>query len=95
MDIYLNYRSVVTLHDVDINKEAGRLIKKLRINHNMSEENLGAIVGLSQQQISRYENGSSQLTLRMVERLSGVFHITLWEYIDMLKASLLNYNLDD
>ncbi|MEM8201704.1 helix-turn-helix transcriptional regulator, partial [Morganella morganii] len=47
----------ILLHDV------GALIRKLRKEKRMSGVDLGAELGISQQQISRYENATSEISV--------------------------------
>ena len=57
----------------------GHLIRKLRVTNKMSGRDLGNIIGVSQQQVSHYENGMKQIC-----RISEVFDMTIWQFMDAL-----------
>lgn len=67
-----------------LNENAGSLIKILRIRARLSGEELGEIIGLSQQQVSRYERGISELTLSQLQKFAAVFDMSIWEFMDRL-----------
>ncbi|MEM7862776.1 helix-turn-helix transcriptional regulator, partial [Morganella morganii] len=60
----------ILLHDV------GALIRKLRKEKRMSGVDLGAELGISQQQISRYENATSEISVSTLINILAVFNIT-------------------
>ncbi|EMJ4843577.1 TPA: helix-turn-helix transcriptional regulator [Morganella morganii] len=62
----------------------GHLIRELRVTNKMSGRDLGNIIGVSQQQVSRYENGMSELTMKQICRISEVFDMTIWQFMDAL-----------
>lgn len=70
-------------------KNAGDLIRNLRAIKGISGKEFGYIVGLSQQQISRYETGRGRLTLGLLWRFADAFDLTFWELIDMLHHSFI------
>ncbi|WP_247605744.1 helix-turn-helix domain-containing protein, partial [Providencia rettgeri] len=47
----------------NINLEIGDFIRKTRLKNGLTGAQLGKLVGVSQQQISRYERGSNGLSL--------------------------------
>ncbi len=63
----------------------GALIKELRVSRGMSGEIFGGLLGMSQQQISRYERGETRLTLEQINNISCVFNMSLWEFMGMLR----------
>ncbi len=67
-----------------LNENAGSLIKMLRTRARLSGEELGEIIGLSQQQVSRYERGISELTLSQLQKFAAVFDMSIWEFMDRL-----------
>lgn len=67
-----------------LNENAGNLIKILRTRARLSGEELGEIIGLSQQQVSRYERGISELTLNQLQKFGAVFDMSIWEFMDRL-----------
>jgi transcriptional regulator with XRE-family HTH domain len=60
----------------------GEQIKSLRKQFKISGEALGNLVGLSQQQISAIENGTSNITIDKLEKICEIFEIRpsyFWE----------------
>ena len=64
----------ILLHDV------GALIRKLRKEKRMTGVDLGAELGISQQQISRYENATSEISVSTLINILAVFNITPAEF---------------
>ncbi|MGJ5719048.1 helix-turn-helix domain-containing protein [Morganella sp. B601] len=72
-----------------LSQNAGELIRNLRTIKGISGKEFGHIVGLSQQQVSRYETGRGRLTLELLWRFADAFDLTFWELIDMLHHSFI------
>lgn len=69
---------------MSLNERAGALIRHLRIKNSMSGKTLAGFVGVSQQQISRYETGECELTLRQVEKIAFFLGFSFWQFVDEL-----------
>ncbi|WP_230086692.1 helix-turn-helix domain-containing protein [Providencia alcalifaciens] len=67
---------------------AGHLIRDFRQEIGMSESELAHIMGISQQQISRYERGVCDFTLSYVDAFAAAFGLTLRQFMDKLFESL-------
>lgn len=52
-------------------------IKKLRINNNLSQKELGEIIGTSQQNIARYENGNNKPNIDSLKRIADALGVPL------------------
>lgn len=52
------------------NKEIGGMIKTVREDMGISQTRLGNLVGVSYQQIQKYENGKSTLSVEKLERIA-------------------------
>lgn len=72
----------------DINKYAGQLIRTLRIRHELSGRELGDMLGMSQQQISRYENAKSDISLKTLTKFAEIFNYTLLQFIAEMSVLL-------
>lgn len=93
--IILLYKDVITMSPrqkkqrtestFSLNEEVGFLIRKLRTSRKMSGEQLAQIVGISQQQISRYENGKTKLTIDQLEVISTAFDMSIWRFMNILQ----------
>ena len=55
----------------------GDKIRLLRTEQGISQKELAKRVGVDQKQISRYENGTYEPSLAVVEKLSGAFGVTV------------------
>ena len=80
-------RNIDLLYSVSTNslsQNAGLLINALRKNKKISGDVLAGFIGISQQQISRYERGETELTLEKIKQFSTFFDISVWEFMDML-----------
>ena len=59
----------------------GRRISSIRIQKGMSGNDLGKKVGVSCQQIQKYESGASKASLTMLKRIANSFGVSLYELI--------------
>jgi transcriptional regulator with XRE-family HTH domain len=59
----------------------GSRIRTLRQQAGLTQEQLGEAVGLSYQQIQKYEHGESKITVDLLYRLSRIFRIPVVEFI--------------
>ncbi|EMD0829198.1 helix-turn-helix transcriptional regulator [Morganella morganii] len=62
----------------------GFLIKRLRNARKMSGKSLGDIIGVSQQQVSRYESGTTELTIGRIKEISTIFDMNLWQFLNIV-----------
>lgn len=58
---------------VCINRYTGDKLRELRKNNNLTTALLGGVVGVSQQQMSRYERGESKIDISLIYTLSVYF----------------------
>lgn len=58
-------------------KELGANIKALRLNNNMSQDKLGAKLGVTFQQLQKYENGSNRICPEKLFELGLIFDIDI------------------
>lgn len=55
----------------------GERIKKLRIEHNMTQEELGEKIGAIKQTVHKYENGTiTNIPVERIEAIAKVFGVT-------------------
>lgn len=80
--------AVCVWQDTDV--YARRLIRILRQKHGISGEVPGGFVGLSRQQVSRYDQGRSSLSLILIARFSSAFSITLVQFINEIYSLIIN-----
>ncbi len=63
------------MSDQEYNKRLGKRVRTLRDMHRMTQAELGAAVGLSHQQIQKYEGGQSQIRASLAMRFAELFKI--------------------
>ena len=70
-----------TSDDDIIDKEIGRRIKNLRIKRSASQKDLGDVLGVTYQQVQRYETGKNTIALSKLIRLADFFKVSIMEFI--------------
>lgn len=60
-------------------KILGENIKKVRIKNNLSQENMGTVLGVSQAAVNRYEKGSICISTVRLYKLSKKFKVSIDE----------------
>ena len=60
----------------EIDKHIGKRLRYLRVREDMSQETLAAKVGLTFQQIQKYENGGNRVAAARLFRFSEIFKTT-------------------
>lgn len=69
-----------------LNDCVGKIIRQLRREQHMSGEDLGALTGYSQQQISRYERGGCCFTLSVLMRFADALGVSVWDLLDKVRV---------
>ncbi|EJD6584521.1 helix-turn-helix transcriptional regulator, partial [Providencia rettgeri] len=67
----------------------GKKIKLLRKQKGLTASELGEQMGVSQQQISRYERGVNHINIETLEKLSFFFKVSIFEFI--INNNYLNF----
>ena len=75
------------MNDLDI--KVGSFFKRARKEKKLSGRELAKIISVSQQQISRYENGKNSMSLSLINKLLIIFDKT-WD--DLNREVISNYN---
>ncbi|HGN1706461.1 TPA: helix-turn-helix domain-containing protein [Providencia rettgeri] len=65
----------------DINLEIGVFIRKIRIKNGLTGAQLGKLIGVSQQQISRYERGSNGISLPDLIFILSIMNVSFSDLI--------------
>lgn len=63
-------------------KKIGAFIKELRKEHNLTQEQLAEIVGVTNRSISRWENGVNMPDFDLVIELTNYFDVSIEEFLD-------------
>lgn len=66
---------------ISIAKNIGIKIKQLRMGYKMSCSDLAKVINLSQQQLSRYENGVGDISLSKIVLIAIYFKVSLEFFI--------------
>ncbi len=69
--------------DIITTREIGAVIRKRRNELGLSQEQLSEKVGVSYQQIQRYENGGSMLNVENVQRIAKALAIPVALFFDV------------
>lgn len=90
--IYLNLNVVVKIErlividseqsEYPISVAVGKKIKALRLKSGLTSSELGAYLGVSQQQMSRYENGINRIDIEKLVKLSFYFKVSIYSFFE-------------
>ena len=73
-----------TSDDTVIDKEIGRRTRNLRIKKSVSQKDLADLLGVTFQQIQKYETGQNRIALSKLILIANFFGISIMEFIDGL-----------
>lgn len=59
----------------------GRNIKKLRRQHEMTQEQLAELINVDQKQISQIESGKARTCILTYLRIANVFHVSIDDFL--------------
>lgn len=65
-------------------EEIGRRMKEFRLEAGLTQEGLAEMIGLSPQQIQKYEAGGSKLNTDKLQELAGVLNISIFDFFEGL-----------
>jgi transcriptional regulator with XRE-family HTH domain len=68
---------MVTKRDINIYKQIGEKIRKLRLMKGMSQKELARYVGVTYQQIQNYEKGKSKIPVDRLIEIAKAFEVSL------------------
>lgn len=60
----------------------GSMIKKMRKEIKMSQERLGEIIGVSYQQIQKYENGTNRVSADMLQKIALALNVPVGYFFE-------------
>lgn len=72
----------------------GRVLFKLRKSYGISGKKLAKEVGMSQQQISRYENGINYITVDMILGILYFLEVPIFEFFNIVTKEIKNSNYE-
>lgn len=75
-----------------INRVIGTYFRDERLKRGLSGEELGTVLNISQQQISRYELGKSKFTVEHIFNLLNAMHIPIDDFLSCIKYYAIGQN---
>lgn len=69
--------------DIKSSAEIGRLIRAYRQDAGLSQEKLAEMVGVSFQQIQKYENGKTTLNIAKLQYIAKALKLTVADLLDV------------
>ena len=77
-----------------INRNIGRKIKKIRVNLGISQIALAEKIGLSFQQIQKYEKGSTKISVMRLQQISEALGVSITDFIkeELAGAKVSDYS---
>ena len=63
------------------NEEIGKRITELRVQNNLSQENLAEKLGISRSSLSRYEKGSRTIDIYVLNNILEIFNISYDDFV--------------
>lgn len=78
-----------TLYEQELQIEIlGDLIKKVRLERNMTQEELGKLIGVQRAQISKLENNTTNVTIETILRVFGALKAKVNFNIEILNSDV-------
>ena len=78
---------------MDINQFAAKKLKELRIKKRITQEELAESLGITQQQVERYENGKRNFKLKLIFELAAYFKISINDFFPPTEINKNDYNI--
>lgn len=72
-------------------QKIGKFLKELRLQHNMTQEQLGERINVTNKTISRWETGVYLPPVEMLQELSELYHISINEILSGAKLNETEY----
>jgi transcriptional regulator with XRE-family HTH domain len=69
-------------HGSDFDRHIGRRLRQLRLSSGKSQTELGQLIGLTFQQVQKYEKGTNRVSLENLWRLAQHFGVDLDYFLD-------------
>ncbi len=72
--------------EAQFNKDLGSLVRRMRILRGMPLTKLGPMVGVSSQQLQKYETGECGISIYRLEKLCCVFEILMSDFLNKISS---------
>ncbi|MDF2565101.1 MAG: transcriptional regulator, family [Massilibacillus sp.] len=77
---------IITSKKVIVMKQFGQNLQKLRTNNNMTQEDLGKLLNVSQSTIAYYESGKKQPSLETIIVIADYFRVSVDYLLDRVNS---------
>ena len=78
-----------TLYEQELQMEIiGDLIKKVRLERNMTQEELGKLIGVQKAQISKLENNTTNVTIETIFRVFSALQAKVNFNVELLNSNI-------
>jgi len=71
-----------------VNESVGKRIKMIRVTNGHSQETLGRVLGLTFQQVQKYERGSNKISADKLWRVAQHYHVELEYFFQDLEPGV-------
>ncbi len=80
--------------DRALDERIGALIRSRRVEQGLSQQTLGNRIGLTFQQIQKYEKGTNQLSVGRLLQVCGALEVSVSYFLDTRRAPMAGNPLD-
>ena len=78
-----------TLYEQELQLEAmGEMIRKVRLDRNLTQEELGKLVGVQKAQISKLENHTTNVTMETILKVFGALKAKVNFNVELLNGTI-------
>lgn len=79
----------MTKKRITTSREIGERIKKRRKELKMSQEELAEILGVTYQQVQKYENGTNKLNVENIQTVADALNVPVFYFFEGEKSSMV------
>jgi transcriptional regulator with XRE-family HTH domain len=80
----------VNKQNITTSREIGERIKKRRKELKISQEELAEILGVTYQQVQRYENGRNRLNVENIQMIADALSVSVSYFFESHKTSIIS-----
>lgn len=74
--------------ELDYNKKLGAIVKSQRIKLGMSQSDIGDKLGVTFQQVQKYERGINRISVATLAKLSDILGVQIWDLARDIEANV-------
>lgn len=80
------------MENIDTNKYCAQKLKKLRISKNLTQKELAEELGITQQQVARYENNRRRFKQTFLFQLAEYFKVSINDFFPSTEATVSEFS---